>query len=99
MCFAPTRGDSFESWAAVLVRINPREAEVPAGGIALRLGARDALTRIDALLESACANPAKPVSLGVLAPGRSGGENRDQPRSGECPSPPRLREVGRADPS
>jgi NAD-dependent SIR2 family protein deacetylase len=34
-----------------LVRINPRESEVPAGQVAIPLGAREALERIDALLK------------------------------------------------
>jgi hypothetical protein len=34
----------------VLIRINPRDATVPAGGISLPLGALEALTAIDAML-------------------------------------------------
>lgn len=36
----------------VLIRINPREAATPSGGISLRLGALEALERIDALLQT-----------------------------------------------
>jgi hypothetical protein len=34
----------------VLIRVNPREADTPAGGIPLPLGALEALRRIDAHL-------------------------------------------------
>ncbi len=34
----------------VLVRINPREADTPAGGVALPLGALEALGKMDVLL-------------------------------------------------
>lgn len=39
-----------EGRAGTLIRINPREAETPSGGISLPLGALDALEKIDALL-------------------------------------------------
>jgi hypothetical protein len=39
-----------EGRQAQLIRINKRDPEVPAGGIGLRLGAHEALERIDALL-------------------------------------------------
>lgn len=48
----PTVRNECESRGTVLVRINPREAEVPPPGISLPLGALDALQRIDALLTS-----------------------------------------------
>ncbi len=38
------------SWARRLIRINPREAEVPAGAIGLPMGAKQVLMEIDALL-------------------------------------------------
>jgi NAD-dependent SIR2 family protein deacetylase len=46
----PTVRRECETRGNVLIRINPRESETPAGGIGLPLGARDALAQIDALL-------------------------------------------------
>jgi NAD-dependent SIR2 family protein deacetylase len=46
----PTVRAECERRGRVLVRINPREADTPAGGFALPLGAREALGKIDALL-------------------------------------------------
>jgi NAD-dependent SIR2 family protein deacetylase len=46
----PTVRDECERRGQVLIRINPREADTPAGGIPLPLGALEALGRIDALL-------------------------------------------------
>jgi NAD-dependent SIR2 family protein deacetylase len=46
----PTVRDECERRAQVLIRVNPREADTPAGGIPLPLGAREALGKIDALL-------------------------------------------------
>lgn len=46
----PTVRGECQRAGRVLVRINPREADTPAGGIPLPLGALEALTRIDALL-------------------------------------------------
>jgi NAD-dependent SIR2 family protein deacetylase len=46
----PTVRYECESVGGTLIRINPREAEVPVGGISLPLGAMEALARIDALL-------------------------------------------------
>jgi NAD-dependent SIR2 family protein deacetylase len=46
----PTVRRECEARGQVLIRINPREPETPAGGIPIPLGARDALERIDALL-------------------------------------------------
>ena len=46
----PTVRSECERAGRVLVRINPREADAPAGGIGLPLGALDALRRIDARL-------------------------------------------------
>lgn len=40
-------GERLVAGGARLVRINPREPEVPGGGVGIPLGARDALTRID----------------------------------------------------
>jgi len=44
----PTVRLECESAAGTLIRINPREAEVPSGGVSLPLGALEALSRIDA---------------------------------------------------
>jgi NAD-dependent SIR2 family protein deacetylase len=46
----PTVRYECESVGQPLIRINPREADVPDDGISLPLGARDALTRIDSHL-------------------------------------------------
>lgn len=46
----PTVRHECESHQATLIRINPREADVPAGGISLPLGALDAIRRIAALV-------------------------------------------------
>ena len=46
----PTVRDECEARGQVLVRVNPREAGTPAGGISLSLGALDALGAIDALI-------------------------------------------------
>jgi NAD-dependent SIR2 family protein deacetylase len=43
--------------ASTLIRINPREPEVPAGQISVPLGALDALTKIDAVLEAFLTSP------------------------------------------
>lgn len=43
----PTVRDECESRAVTLVRINPHDAATPPGGIAIRLGAYEALRRID----------------------------------------------------
>jgi NAD-dependent SIR2 family protein deacetylase len=48
----PTVRVECEEEAGTLIRINPREPETHEGGIALPLGALDALTRIDALLRA-----------------------------------------------
>jgi hypothetical protein len=52
--------DECEARARVLIRINPREADTPAGGIPLPLGALNALEAIDALLEPAPGGAAAP---------------------------------------
>jgi NAD-dependent SIR2 family protein deacetylase len=44
----PTVRNECERRGQLLIRINPREADVPPGGIALELGALEALRRIDA---------------------------------------------------
>lgn len=46
----PTVRHECESQAATLIRVNPREADVPRGGISLPLAALEAIRRIDALL-------------------------------------------------
>ncbi|QEL13754.1 SIR2 family NAD-dependent protein deacylase [Limnoglobus roseus] len=46
----PTVREECEEQSQVLIRINPREAETPPGGIALPLGAAEALGEIDARL-------------------------------------------------
>lgn len=46
----PTVRSECERRSQVLIRINPREADTPTGGIALPLGAAEALSAIDALL-------------------------------------------------
>jgi NAD-dependent SIR2 family protein deacetylase len=46
----PTVRRECEARSQVLIRINPRDATVPAGGISLPLGALEALTAIDAML-------------------------------------------------
>jgi NAD-dependent SIR2 family protein deacetylase len=46
----PTVREECEGRADVLIRVNPREPETPAGGIALPVGALEALTKIDAHL-------------------------------------------------
>jgi NAD-dependent SIR2 family protein deacetylase len=46
----PTVRRECEARSNVLLRINPREAETPAGGISLAMGAAEALSAIDALL-------------------------------------------------
>jgi len=48
----PTVRNECERRSDVLVRINPREPQTPDGGIALPLGALDALRAIDALLDA-----------------------------------------------
>ncbi|MDY3555562.1 Sir2 family NAD-dependent protein deacetylase [Gemmata sp. JC717] len=45
----PTVRDECEARGQLLIRINPREADTPAGGISLSLGALEALEAIDAL--------------------------------------------------
>jgi NAD-dependent SIR2 family protein deacetylase len=47
----PTVRYECEGRADVLIRVNPREADTPSGGISLPLGALEALTKIDGLLE------------------------------------------------
>ena len=47
----PTVRNECQSQSAVLIRINPREADTPAGGIPLPLGALEALAKIDEVLE------------------------------------------------
>jgi NAD-dependent SIR2 family protein deacetylase len=54
----PTVRYECEARSQTLIRINPREAETNAGGISLPLGALEALTRIDELLNSRDAIPA-----------------------------------------
>ncbi len=56
----PTVRDECEARARVLIRINPREADTPAGGIPLPLGALNALEAIDARLEPAPGGAAAP---------------------------------------
>jgi hypothetical protein len=46
----PTVRIECEATGQTLIRINPRESEVSAGGIGLPLGALEALSRLDALL-------------------------------------------------
>jgi hypothetical protein len=46
----PTVRRECEKQGDVLVRINPRDADAPPRGIALRMGALDALQAIDAVL-------------------------------------------------
>ena len=46
----PTVREECEGRAQVLIRINPREADTPDGGISLPLGALEALGKIDAHL-------------------------------------------------
>ena len=46
----PTVRRECEHRAGVLIRINPREADTPPGGIALPFGARAALALIDGVL-------------------------------------------------
>jgi len=46
----PTVRIECEKRGDVLIRVNPREAETPAGGISLPLCALDAIGRIDRLL-------------------------------------------------
>jgi NAD-dependent SIR2 family protein deacetylase len=46
----PTVRSECEAHATTLIRINPREADTPAGGIALPLGALEALTRMEAMM-------------------------------------------------
>jgi hypothetical protein len=48
----PTVRWECEERCQTLIRINPREAEAPAHGIPLALGALEALERIDACLRS-----------------------------------------------
>jgi NAD-dependent SIR2 family protein deacetylase len=48
----PTVREECEERGQILIRVNPREAETPAGGISLPLGALDALERMDALLSN-----------------------------------------------
>jgi NAD-dependent SIR2 family protein deacetylase len=49
----PTVREECEVRARVLIRVNPREADTPLGGISLPLGALEALGKIDALLGAA----------------------------------------------
>lgn len=49
----PTVRHECEQRAQALIRINPRDAETPAGGISLALGARQALARIDEFVAGA----------------------------------------------
>jgi NAD-dependent SIR2 family protein deacetylase len=46
----PTVRDECEARGQTLIRINPREADTPAGGISLPMGALEALSEIDALV-------------------------------------------------
>ena len=46
----PTVRYECQSQAGTLIRINPRDAQVPSGAVAIAAGALDALRRIDALL-------------------------------------------------
>ena len=46
----PTVRYECERQSSVLIRINPRESDTPAGGIALPLGALEALSKIDGIL-------------------------------------------------
>jgi NAD-dependent SIR2 family protein deacetylase len=59
----PTVREECEARGTVLVRINPREADTPAGGIPLAMGALDALGAIDALLQSNTRDTAEPGAL------------------------------------
>ncbi len=45
----PTVRYECERQSSVLIRINPRESDTPAGGIALPLGALEALSKIDGI--------------------------------------------------
>jgi hypothetical protein len=47
----PTVRRECQGRAQTLIRINPREAETPAGGISLPMGALEALSRIAALTD------------------------------------------------
>jgi NAD-dependent SIR2 family protein deacetylase len=47
----PTVRRECERRSEVLIRINPREAETTGGGISIPMGAREALTRINAILD------------------------------------------------
>jgi hypothetical protein len=47
----PTVRGHCEEWAGKLIRINLREAEVPEGGVAISLGAHEALSAIDQCLK------------------------------------------------
>lgn len=51
----PTVRDECEARGQILIRINPREADTPASGIPLPLGALEALGKIDALLTTGSA--------------------------------------------
>jgi NAD-dependent SIR2 family protein deacetylase len=57
----PTVREECEARGTVLVRINPREAETPAGGISLPMRALEALGAIDALLQSSPRDAAEPL--------------------------------------
>jgi hypothetical protein len=46
----PTVRHECEERGEVLVRINPREADTPSGGIPLPMGAQEALLAIDAVM-------------------------------------------------
>jgi hypothetical protein len=46
----PTVRAECEAHATTLIRINPREADTPTGGISLPLGALEALSRIDVMM-------------------------------------------------
>ncbi len=60
----PTVRGECERRASVLVRINPREADVPPGGISIAMGALAALEAIDAALQSGAGRPTPdPASL------------------------------------
>ncbi|HUQ70496.1 MAG TPA: hypothetical protein VM165_13275 [Planctomycetaceae bacterium] len=48
----PTVRHECERRGRMLIRINPREPQTPAGGISLPMGALEALSRIDAILAS-----------------------------------------------
>jgi NAD-dependent SIR2 family protein deacetylase len=53
----PTVRNNCEGVGDVLIRINPREPDVPPGGIALELGALEALTRLDGLMTRPAGSP------------------------------------------